>query len=82
VLIQAEYQRQYYEYAAARFEQTRSRIYEVSERREALIAKRVRLQNYLETLKEQELINEFDEALWYGTVEQVRVTIDGILGFI
>lgn len=50
--------------------------------REALIAKRGRIQSYLDTLKNQELITEFDEVLWYGTVEQVRVKQDGKLRFI
>lgn len=80
-LNQAKYQRQYDEYAA-RFEATRSQINEVSERREALIAKRGRIQSYLDTLKRQELITEFDEVLWYGTVDQVRVSQDGKLRFI
>lgn len=61
-LDQAEYQRQYDEYAA-RFEAIRSRINEVSVQREAFIAKRGQLQSYLETLKHQELIAEFDEVL-------------------
>jgi hypothetical protein len=67
-LDQAEYQRKYDEYAA-RFEATRSRINEVNEQREALIAKLGRLQSHLDTLKRQKLIPEFDEVLWYGTVE-------------
>ena len=80
-LNQTEYQRQYDEYAA-RFEATRSRINEAGEQREALIAKRGRIQSYLDTLKRQELITEFDEVLWYGMVDKVRVTLDGKLRFI
>jgi hypothetical protein len=79
-LDQAEYQRQYDEYAA-RFEAVRSWIREVSEHGEALIAKRGRIQSYLKTLKDQQHIVEFDEALWYGTVAQMRVTLDGKLRF-
>lgn len=74
-LDQTQYQRQYDEYAA-RFEATRSRISEVSEQREALIAERGRIQSYLDTLKRQELITEFDEALWYGMADQVSVMLD------
>ena len=55
---------------------------EVNEQREALIAKRGRIQSHLETLNRQELIIEFDEVLWYGMVEQVRVTQDRKLRFI
>ena len=79
-LDQAEYQRQYDEHTA-RFEATRRRINEVSEQREALVAKRGRIQSYLDTLKPQELIAEFDEVLWYGMVDQVRVVKDGKLRF-
>lgn len=79
-LDQAEYQQQYDDYAA-RFKATRGRINEVSEQREALIAKRGRIQSYLDTLQGQELITEFDEALWYGTVDQMRVKLDGKLRF-
>ena len=80
-LVQTEYQRQYDEYTA-RFETTRDQLHAINEQREALIAKRGRLQSYLDTLKRQELITEFDEVLWYGTVDQVRVTHDGNLKII
>jgi site-specific DNA recombinase len=80
-LDQDEYQKQYNEYAA-RFEVTRSRINEVGEQRESLIAKRGRIQSYLDTLKQQELITKFDEVLWYGTVDQVCATQGGRLRFI
>jgi hypothetical protein len=36
----------------------------------------------LDKLERHELIAEFDEVLWYGTVDQVRVTQDGKLRFI
>ena len=80
-LDQTEYQRQYNEYAA-RFEATRSRIDEVEEQREVLIAKRGRIQNYLGTLQRQELITEFDEVLWYGTVERVWASAKGSVRFV
>ena len=68
-LDQTEYQRQDDEYAA-RYEATRNRISEVSEQREALIAMRGRIQSYPDTLKWQDLIVEFDEVLWYRTVNR------------
>lgn len=80
-LDQAEYQRQYDEYAT-RFSEARNRINEVSVQREALIAKRDQIQSYLDTLENQNLITEFDEVLWHGMVDQVRVTQDGKLRFI
>ena len=45
-------------------------------------AKRGKLAEYLETLRNQGLISSFNETLWYGTVEQVRVTTEGNLRFI
>ena len=80
-LDQTEYKQQYDEYAA-RFEATRRRINEVGKQREALIAKRGCLQSYLDMLKRQELITEFDEVLWYGMVDQVQVTQDGKIRFV
>ena len=40
------------------------------------------LQSYLETLSRKDLITNFDEVLWNGMVNQVRVTQDGRLRFI
>ena len=37
---------------------------------------------YLETLRAQALVKHFDEALWYGTVEQVRIGENGAMKFI
>ena len=50
--------------------------------RDAMTAKRGQIMVYLETLREQGLVRSFDEALWYGTVEHVRVTQDGKLRFV
>ena len=46
------------------------------------VGKRGKLAEYLETLKNQGIISSFNETLWYGTVEQVRVLKDGKLRFI
>lgn len=78
---QAEYQRQFDEYAA-RFEAAKHRMAEADAQREALTAKRGQIMGYLQNLRGQGLISEFDEALWYGTVEQVRVTKESKLRFI
>ncbi len=68
---------------ATRFSAARNRINEVSaQREEALIAKRGQIQSYLDTLDNQNLITKFDEVLWHGMVDQVRVTQDGKLRFI
>ena len=78
---QAEYQRQYGEYEA-RYEQAKAGIAEAEARREAMAAKRGQLALYMESLREKGLIRAFDETLWYGTVEQVRVKADGRMRFI
>ena len=46
------------------------------------IAQRGMLKEYLATLRAQGPITSFDETLWYGTVEQVRVKADNRLCFI
>jgi len=33
-------------------------------------------------LRDHSLITSFNETLWYGTVEQVRITVDGKLRFV
>ena len=78
---QAEYQRQYDEYEA-RFNEAQRRIAEVEAHRESLTAKRGKLQAYLEILREQGVIRTFNETLWCGAVEQVRILQDGTMRFI
>ncbi|MDO4549128.1 MAG: hypothetical protein Q4D04_13615 [Clostridia bacterium] len=78
---QAEYQRQYAEYEA-RYDRAKARLAEAEARREAMTAKRGRIMAYLDALKGKDLISGFDEALWYGTVEQARVKPDGRIAFI
>jgi DNA invertase Pin-like site-specific DNA recombinase len=78
---QAEYQRQYDEYEA-RFHEAQRRIAEVEARRESLTAKRGKLKGYLDLLRKQGLVRTFNEALWCGTVEQVRIKEDGTMRFI
>ena len=78
---QAEYQRQFDEYAA-RYDAARQRIVEIESAKAAMTAKRGQITQYLDMLQGQALIREFDETLWLGTVEQVRVMADGKLRFI
>lgn len=78
---QGEYQRQYDEYEA-RFNDTQRRIAEAEAHREALTAKRGKLKGYLDTLNEQGTIRTFNEALWCGAVDQVRILKDGTMRFI
>ncbi len=78
---QAEYQRQYDEYEA-RFNEAQRRIAEVEARRESLTAKRGKLKGYLDILRTQGPIRTFNETLWCGAVEQVRILKDGTMRFI
>ena len=78
---QAEYQRQYDEYEA-RNNETQRRIAEVDARREGLTAKRGKLKGYLDMLSRQGPIRAFNETLWCGAVEQVRIKENGTMRFI
>ena len=78
---QAEYNRQFAEYET-RYNMLREKIAEVEAERARRIAQRGMLNEYLATLRAQGPITSFDETLWYGTVEQVRVKADNRLCFI
>ena len=81
VMDQDEYNRQFAEYEA-RYNEIRQRIADVESEQKQRVGKRGKLAEYLETLKNQGIISSFNETLWYGTVEQVRVLKDGKLRFI
>ena len=78
---QAEYQRQYDEYEF-RYHETQLSIAEVDACREALTAKYGKLLGYLDLLRKQGPIRSFNETLWCGSVEQVRILKDGTMRFI
>ena len=78
---QDEYNRQFAEYEA-RYNEIRQRIADVESGQHQRIAKRGKLTEYLDALKEQGVISRFNETLWYGTVEQARVNDKGNLRFI
>lgn len=50
--------------------------------REALTAKRGKLKGYLDMLRKQGPIRTFNETLWCGVVEQVRIKEDGTMRII
>ena len=78
---QTEYQRQFDGYES-RFHEIQQRLTEIEAEREAMAAKRGHIMVYLETLRVQGLVKRFDEALWYGTVDQVRIGESGKMKFI
>lgn len=55
---------------------------EIEAERKAMTAKRGQIMVYSEALKKQEFVRCFDEALWCGTVEQVRIGKAGQMKFI
>ena len=81
ILDQAEYKQQYDEYED-RYNETQRRISEMEAHREALTAKRGKLKGYLDMLRKQGLIKTFNETLWCGAIEQVRIKEDGTMRFI
>ena len=72
-LNQDEYRQQYEGYAA-RFETARNKLAELDAERLERIAKRTNITRFLETLEQRDgHISEFDEELWYITVDNVKV---------
>lgn len=70
---QGEYERKYAGYCA-RYEAAGKRLAEIGERRLERNAKRTKIAMFLEKLESSnELVTEFDEELWYTTVDFVTV---------
>ena len=73
---QEEYQRKYEGYCS-RFEKAQKRLAEIEEICLERNAKRTKIAMFLETLNGQtDLVTEFDEELWYSTVDFVTVYED------
>ena len=73
---QAEYERKYNGYCE-RYEAARLRLAEIGELRLGRIAKRTKISLFLKELASREgLVAEFDEELWYATVDHVAVYED------
>lgn len=78
---QAEYNAKF-EAFETRFNTTKQQITEIEKHIAELAAKRSKIAGYLALIKAQGPIRYFDERLWLGTVEQVRVLPDGHLRFV
>ena len=66
--------------ALARYETAHTRLGEIDVARTERRAKRANINRFLKTLTRQEnLIEKFDEELWYTTVDRVKVYQDGRL---
>jgi DNA invertase Pin-like site-specific DNA recombinase len=79
-LDQNEYQRRY-DGLAKRYEATRARLAEIDAARLERGAKRTNITRFLKTLVKQgdDIVAEFDEELWYITVDFITVHADGRL---
>jgi len=78
---QGEYERKYTGYCD-RYEAARKRLEEIGELRLERNAKRTKIAMFLERLENSaELVTEFDEELWYSTVDFVTVYEDMRLVF-
>ena len=58
----------------ARCVEIRQQLEEATTLKTQMTAKRSKIVTYLQTLRRTDLITEFDETLWYGTVERVWVS--------
>ena len=76
-LDQAEYQRRY-ESLTKRYEAANARLSELEAIRLERNAKRMNISRFLQTLvkREDDLVTEFDEELWYITVDFIKVYDD------
>ena len=78
---QEEYNRRYDAYSE-RFDAARKRLAEIAELRQERNAKKTRIRLFMENMNShQELVQSFDEELWYSTVDYVTVYEDKRLVF-
>lgn len=81
-LDQKEYEKKYGGYCE-RFEAARKRLAEIEELRLARNAKRTKIVMFLKELAGRvELVTEYDEELWYATVDSVTVYEDMRMVFV
>ena len=70
---QAEYEKKYVGFCE-RYEAARQRLSEIEELRLERNAKKVKIQMFMERMGQYDgLVTEFDEELWYSTVDFVTV---------
>ena len=81
VMDQDAYDRQFAEYET-RYNSVKQQIDAAEARKNELTAKRAKLTEYMRTLRDYGPITGFDETLWYGTMQEVRITTDSHFRFI
>ena len=66
----------------ARCMEIRQQLEEATPLKTQMTAKRSKIMTYLQTLRKADLISEFDETLWYGTVDRVWVSAKSSIRFV
>ena len=66
----------------ARCMEIRQQLGEATAQKTQMTAKRSKIMTYLQTLRKADLITEFDEMLWYGTVDRVWVSAKSSIRFV
>jgi seryl-tRNA synthetase len=79
-LDQEEYQRRY-NALLERYEAVTSGLVRIDDQRQERAAKHENVMRFLETLKQSDLLTEFDEALWNITVDTVTVHSEHDIAF-
>lgn len=72
VLDQEDYLRRY-SALLERYEAIKSGLARIADQRQGRAAKRKNVLRFLDTLKRSDLLTDFDEALWYITVDMVTI---------
>lgn len=80
-LNQNEYA-QHFEELTKRYTNAKDGLERLQEKRMERVAKRTNIKNFMDTLRQNELLIDFDEGLWIATVESVTVFHDGMLVFL
>ena len=77
---QEEYTQQFEEYER-RFKEIQDRIATLDQERATMVAKTNGIRGYIATLRSEDRIAGFNEALWHNTVDRVWIEPDGAMRF-
>lgn len=77
---QEEYNQQFQEYER-RFKEIEDRITALDQERATVVAKMNGIRGYITTLRSEDRIAGFNEALWHNTVDRVWIEPDGAMRF-
>lgn len=77
---QEEYNQQFQEYER-RFKEIQDRIAALDQERATMVAKTNGIRGYIATLRSEDRIAGFNEALWHNTMDRVWIEADGTIRF-